>query len=84
MVVVGLMDEVLCLEFQQLVYLVLHMVYGLQGLLLKSVQFLILHLQVLDLLEFLVQLLVEGVQDGGLEGQGAASDGENAGGQQLG
>jgi hypothetical protein len=83
MMMVGLVDEVLCLEFQQLIDLIPHVVYGLKGFLFEGAHFLILHLQRLDLLELLVQLLVEGVQHCRLEGQGAATDGQDASGQQL-
>jgi hypothetical protein len=74
MMVVGVMNEVLGLEFQQLVDLVAYVVYSLKGLFFENFQFFILHLHLLNLFEFLIELFVEGMQDSSLEGQCTAAN----------
>lgn len=74
MMVVGVVNEVLGLEFQQLVDLVAYVVNSLKGLFFENFQFFILHLHLLDLFEFLIELFVEGMQDGSLEGQCTAAN----------
>jgi hypothetical protein len=77
MMMIGLMNEVLRLEFQQLINLISHVVDCLECLFFKNFYFLILHLHVFDLLEFLIKLLVEGVQDCCLESECATADGKD-------
>ena len=74
MMVVGVVNEVLGLEFQQLVDLVAYVVNSLKGLFFENFQFFILHLHLLDLFEFLIELFVEGMQDVSLEGQCTAAN----------
>lgn len=80
---IGMMDKIPGLQLQQVINPIRDMADSLEALLLKLLQFLVLHLLLLELLELLVELLVEGVEDGGLEGQGAAADCEDAGGQEF-
>jgi hypothetical protein len=74
MMVVGVMNEVLGLEFQQLVDLVAYVVNSLKGLFFENFHFFILHLHLLDLFEFLIELFVERMQDSSLEGQCTAAN----------
>lgn len=72
--VVCAVDEVLGLELEELVDLTANMFDCLGGLFFENLQFLILHLHFLDLVKLFVELIVEGVKDGGLEGEGATAD----------
>lgn len=54
------------------------MVNSIQGLYLKLLKFGILSLKLFELPELLIELLVVRMQDGGLEGQRRAADGEDA------
>lgn len=65
---ISMMDQIPRLQLQQIINPISHMTHRLETLLFKLLQFLILHLLLLQLLELLVELLVEGVEDRGLEG----------------
>ena len=78
-VLVGLPHEIFGLEFQQLVDLAGHVVDCLQRLALEILEGVVLQFHVADLVELLIELFVEGVENGGLEGECAAADGEDAG-----
>lgn len=76
---VSLLHKVFGLEFQQLIDLTAHVVHCVKRFRFKIFKSVVLHLHVADLMKLFVQLLMEGMEDGGLEGECAAADGEDAG-----
>lgn len=81
MLVIDAMYKILSLEFEKFIHLVADMIDCIHGFRLEGLHLHLLHLQLFDLLELLVQLLMEGVQDSGLEGEGSASHSEYTGWQ---
>lgn len=71
----------MCLELYQSIHPASNKIDSIQSLFFELLKLEILALQLSELLELLIKFFMEGVEHSGLEGQGGASDGEDADGE---